>query len=69
MKEETYLKAKAIMDEVEKLRNLKAFRYPLECYSVSFATSSESEITVNTSDIGHQAMSKLKMHMLESLMI
>lgn len=59
MKEETYLKAKAVMREVEKLRNFKKFHYPKECYSLSFNTSTGSEINVGPLDIGVHAMNKL----------
>lgn len=59
MKEETYLRAKVIMDEVERLRCLKSFKYPAECYSIYFDSSSSREIAANASDIGVNGMEKL----------
>lgn len=59
MKEETYLKAKVIMDEVEKLRTLKKFDVPPECYSVSFSPSSGDGITANAFDIEEIGMKSL----------
>lgn len=59
MKEETYLKAKAIMDEVEQLRSIKSFKYPPECYSISFTLSSGNEISANSVDIGTDGMVRL----------
>lgn len=59
MKEETYLRAKVIMDEVEQLRCLKDFKYTAECYSVSFGSSSGREIAANATDIGADGMVKL----------
>lgn len=59
MKEETYLKAKAIMDEVEQLRTLKKFNMPPECYSVSFSLSSGAGVVANSFDIGQMGMKKI----------
>lgn len=59
MKEETYLKAKAIMDEVEHLRKLKKFQYPAECYSVSFSPGNGADVTANAIDIGVSGLSKI----------
>lgn len=59
MKEETYLKAKAIMDEIEHLRELKKFTLPPECYSVSFSLSSGAGVVANSFDIGQMGMKKI----------
>lgn len=59
MKEETYLKAKVIMDEVEHLRSLKKFDFPPECYSVSFALSSNGGPAANAIDIGATGVKSL----------
>lgn len=59
MKEETYLKAKVIMDEVEKLRFLKKFTMSPECYSVSFSLNSGAGVVANSLDIGQMGMKKL----------
>lgn len=59
MKEETYFKAKSIMDEVEALQNLKTYQYPPECYHVCFSTGTGDSITANTKDIGADGMAKL----------
>lgn len=59
MKEETYLKAKVIMDEIERLRELKKFTLPPECYSVSFSLSSGAGVVANSFDIGQMGMKKI----------
>lgn len=59
MKEETYIKAKAIMDEVEYLRSLKKFDFQPECYHVSFGLSSGSGVSANATDIGRNGMRSL----------
>lgn len=59
MKEETYLKAKVIMDRVEELRGLKEFRYPTECYSISFTTNTGVEKTVGLDEIGTSGRIKM----------
>lgn len=60
MKEETYLKAKAIMDEVEHLRALKKLKYPPECYRILFSNSMEvAEVSAGTGDIGHGGVYKM----------
>lgn len=59
MKEETYLKAKVIMDEVEHLRTLKKFNMPPECYSVSLSPSSGAGVVANSFDIGQMGMKKI----------
>lgn len=52
MTEQTYQKAKKIMDEVENLRKLKKFEYPAECYSVSFSLVNGKGPIANQMDIG-----------------
>lgn len=59
MKEETYRKAKAIMDEVENLRELKNFIFPSECYSISFERPMGQEIVTNAAYIGTEGMKKM----------
>lgn len=59
MKEETYLKAKVIMGEVEQLRTLKKLNMPPECYSVSFSLSSGAGVVANSFDIGQMGMKKI----------
>ena len=52
MTEQTYVKAKSIMDEVEKLRSLKSLDYPPECYSIEIRTVSGNGVIANQVDIG-----------------
>lgn len=59
MTEETYLKAKVIMDDVEHLRELRKFTLPPECYSVSFSLGSGAGVVANSFDIGETGMKKL----------
>lgn len=59
MKEETYLKAKVIMDEVEHLRALKKLEYPLECYRILFSISTEVEVSAGAGDIGQGGVLKM----------
>lgn len=59
MKEETYIKAKVIMDEVEYLRSLKKFDRPPECYHVSFGLPSGGGVLANAADIGQIGMKSL----------
>lgn len=59
MNEETYLRAKVIMDEVDQLRHLKNFEYPAECYSISFNSRSGRGVTANATNIGTNGMEKL----------
>ena len=56
MTEQTYQKAKEIMDEVEHLRKLKKFEYSAECYSISFSTVIASGVIANQVDIGVEGM-------------
>ena len=56
MTEQTYQKAKEIMDEVENLRKLKKFEYSAECYSISFSTIIGSGVIANQWDIGVKGM-------------
>lgn len=60
MSEETYLKAKEIMDEVEHLRELKKFESAPDCYTLIFSSSREApEVIVGSTDIGQIGMCKL----------
>lgn len=59
MKEETYLKAKVIMEEIERLRELKKFNLPPECYSVSFSLGSGDGVFANSFDIGQIGVKKI----------
>lgn len=52
MTEQTYVKAKSIMDEVENLRSLKILDYPPECYSIGIRTVSGNGVIANQVDIG-----------------
>ena len=52
MTEQTYVKAKSIMDEVENLRSLKILDYPPECYSIVIRTVNGNGVIANQVDIG-----------------
>lgn len=58
MTQNTYYKAKAIMDEIERLNGLKKFDAPPECFSIVFKLSGK-DIEVGCLDIGTDGITKL----------